>query len=93
MLTHDGDFIRGEGTGLAQNGVWNGHLADVVEKCSASDDANFLSGEIHGAGDRNRKSGHALRVAFGFSIFKIERISQGFQSNVVRPFQIVHGAT
>src|SRR5579859_578065 len=42
VFAHEGLFGQGEFTRLAQDGVGNGHLADIVQKGSAGDDFNAV---------------------------------------------------
>ncbi len=73
---------------LVQNLVGNGHLADVVQESSASDDGDLFAGQPHGLGNRNGEGGHAPGMAFGLTIFQIERIAQSFQRDVIGALQI-----
>ena len=91
VLLHDFHFVGSELVRLGEDLVGNGHLADVVEKGSAGDDANLFFLQSHFAGNRDRKSSDAAGVAFGFGVFEIESVAESFERDVVGSFQFVQG--
>ena len=91
VLAHDGDFFRARACRLAQDCIGNGHLSDVVQERAAGNHVNLISGSAHGAGDGDGECGDALGVAFGLGILEVERIAQGFQSDVVGALQFGDG--
>ena len=91
VLAHDDALFFRQRPGFAQDGIRNCHLANIVQKSAARDHANFVRAEAHRTSNRNRKRRHALGVAFGLSVFQVERVAQSFQRDVVGALQVIHG--
>ena len=89
VLAHHVTLFGGQGTGLAQDAIWNAHLANVVEECAARDVTQQAFIHAHGARNRDGESGDALAVTFGFGVFGIEGAAESFESVVVGLFEIL----
>ena len=83
VLAHEGPFVIGEGGGLEQDGVWDGHLADVVEQGAAAQVDELVIGEVQGLGEGEGHLGDALGVAFGFFIAQFEGVRPALEGGVV----------
>ena len=91
VLTHNFHFVRVKLAGLEEDGVGCGDLADVMEECSASDDAEFFRVEAQFSRQLDSVSGDAAGVPFGFGVAQIKRVAHGFKGDVVAAFQLLHG--
>ncbi len=88
VRAHDRAFVVGQRTGLAQDAVGNGHLADVVQEGGPRQLRHVRGVDTHGLGDFQRENHDALAVAFGFGILEVERAAQGLQRFVVGFFEL-----
>ena len=91
VLVHDRDFFRVKRAGLAQDGIRNRHLADVVQERAAGDHPDLVARQAHGPGHGDGEGGDALGVALGLGVLQVERVAQRFQGDVVGAFQVLHG--
>src|SRR5215469_9375040 len=83
MGAHGLLFFVVERTGLAEDGVGNGHFADVVEEGSASHDREVAKGNGNRLGDGYGESRDALAMALGFGVFQVECAAESFEGVVV----------
>src|SRR3974390_1342222 len=83
VSAHDLFFVIVQGTRLAENGVGNSHLADVVEEGRASEDGKITGRDRDGLGDGNGECRDALAMSLGFGILEVESTAEGFESVVV----------
>jgi hypothetical protein len=83
VSAHDLFFVVVERAGFAEDGIGNGHFADVVKECGASEDRQIIRGYGNCPGDGNGKGGNALAVTFGFRVLQVQGAAKGFQSVVV----------
>ena len=66
-------LFRRQRAGLAQHGVADADLADVVQERAEPQDLELVGGEVHLPADRHRHRADALRVAGGVRVPRIER--------------------
>ena len=78
-----GAFVLGQRTGLAQDAVGNGHLADIVQERGPSQLRHVRGVDTHGLGDFQRENHDALAVAFRFGILEVQRAAQSLQRFIV----------
>src|SRR5215469_6620094 len=83
VRAHDLFFVIVQRARLAENGIGNGHLADVVEECSASHDREVARGNWNCLGDGNGEGRDALAMAVGFHIFKFKSAAESFDGVVI----------
>ncbi len=84
VRVHNGLFIIVERAGLAQDGIRDGHFADVVEKGGAREHGQVGKRHGNGLGDRNRENSDALGMARGFRVFKVKSAAESFEGGVLR---------
>ena len=77
--------------GCAQDGIGDGHLADIVQESAARNDPNAFRGNTHSPGNSDSKGRYTFGMAFSFGILKVQRVAQSFQSDVIGALQIGHG--
>src|SRR2546421_4410245 len=88
VLSHDSYFFGIQSARLAQDGIGNSHLSNVMEKGAAGNYPDVIVGKSHGAGNSDGKGGYSFGVSFGLGIFKIESITQSLQCDVIGALQV-----
>src|SRR6185312_16156096 len=74
-----------------QDAIRSRDLADVVEKGAASDGAQLVGPDVHGAGQGDGVGGDSPGVAFGLLVTQVERVAHSFEGDVVAALEILHG--
>src|SRR5260370_578695 len=68
-----------EGAGLAQDAVWDSHLANIVEESGTRQNGQIRVWHGHASRDGYTKGGNALAVAFGFGILQVQGAAEGLK--------------
>src|SRR5438128_5126297 len=62
VLSHDSYFFGIQSARLAQDGIGNSHLSNVMEKGAAGNYPDVIVGKSHGAGNSDGKGGYSFGV-------------------------------
>jgi hypothetical protein len=79
MPLHHLTLVVGERAGLEQNAIWDGELADVVQRGSFTNELDLLRVESELGGDLCRSRPHALRVLEGLIVAVLAGARQPLQ--------------
>jgi hypothetical protein len=88
VLPHQRRFLRTQFSGLKEDVVGHGDLADVVEEGPSPDMAHVLLVHPHALRQAHRHLRHALRMALGLVVPKVQCFHPTLQRRVVRQAEL-----
>src|SRR2546425_11063098 len=92
VRAHNFLLMIGQGAGLAENPVGDGHFSNVMEERGAREDGQGIGRNADSLGNGDRKCSDALAVAFGFRVAEVERAAQGLKRIIIGLLKLRQGA-